>query len=612
MLKKLFPVEALMETIKRFPQSSILSLFLFLLTVAITNDILDQSDEKTIARLYVLGSFGFFWFGFVKLLSEGRDWSKLIQNALGYAGFVFVAGFVFLKSGQELVWFMAPLAPALLVGIGFAPYSKNNDDLSLWFYNRQTWQGVAIAILAALIWFGGIAGALASIQYLFGLKIHGEIYADIWAFTAFLFGPIYALSWIPQQYKFTEDDCHAPPQLSFMLNWVLAPLVAVYLLILYAYFVKIGLSQELPKGQLAYMITTFGGIGIITYLGGWPLREKGTPLLQAFYKVFFPALLMPVAVMAYAIYLRVDQYGLTEPRIIIIWTTLWMGVLAIAYSIKKWPLRYIPMSLAAVLVINAVGPLNISSLAVSSQFSRLEQALSKNSLIANGKIQKAVQSVSLDDRKNISSTLDFLRQRQKLEILKKYIPDINLEKEKSGIYSRSNISEEIMRTHMGIKYLNSYERSHDNAYEDIYLSSPHKYKVHDVKGYDIILVNERVAFNLKDEDRDQSEKLWSYSYAKAQPSDPAHQIDAYYQNQKLHIGLKNKGVISFDLTNFAREFYEREGTKNQSLMMLEKSENGIRVKILLNNVTLRFESEEGAEKQSAKIRNFGFTAFIGE
>ena len=337
---------------------------------------------------------------------DRADW------VITFAGFIMtVALFVFEEFLPSRMFFFIP---ALLLIITFAPFiQRKRDDLSFWFYNRLTWFGVAVALIGSMLMFGGAAAAVGSVDYLFGVDIDGDVYAYLFSFAAIILGPLYALSWIPKKFNYTEEDCNDPPGLGFIVNWILAPLVIVYMAILYAYFAKILVTQDVPRGQLALMIAGFGGAGVITYLVAYAMRERGGAMLKLVMKYFFPALLIPVLMQAYSIFLRVEQYGMTEKRYIIIVAALWFAFLAIGFTLKRLPLRAITMSLCGLLLIASWGPLSAISVSVWDQSRRLDAVLQSNNLIEDGKLVKAKSDISFEDRKTISSIVEYLGQKEK-------------------------------------------------------------------------------------------------------------------------------------------------------------------------------------------------------
>jgi len=595
LFKKLFPVDDLRRTVRRFPGSAVCSFTLFILVLLSIHEIIDL-DENVFSRILVILVYGFFWFGLARLLVEGKSWSLNRERLLGYGGFAVLAAFVFIGSGFSLVWLLVLMIPALLLGISVGPYVESDDNLSFWFYNRQIWQGAGVAIAAGLLWGAGISAALGSIRYLFEVKIGPEIYRDIWVFAMTVFAPLYALSWVPEKYKYSEEDCHAPPQLSFMINWVFAPLVVVYMLILYAYFIKIALVGELPRGQLSYMITAFGGVGVLTYLAGWPLRETGGPLLKPIYKVFFPALFIPVGMQAISIYLRLDQYGVTEQRYLVALSTVWFALLAVGYTFKKPSLKFITGSLALMLLVAALGPLSAPNVSERSQMGRLEALLVANDILVDEKIVKTEKTISFEDRKSISSILDFLRERKKLDRLKLWLPG---SPEGSFVpYPRE------MTKKMGFEFVGSYQRKQGRASENVRLNAPNKMKVTNVSGYKLFLNSQYVSLHWSRQDREPPTRRWALK------SDDHEKVVAYYENDKLYVGLYGRDLVAFDVVRFAFEEFERDPSDVRRHMVLEKAQGDLRVRLIFNHINLRRDIVQGEEDAPYKLNDFSFKALI--
>jgi len=104
----------------------------------------------------------------------------------------------------------------------------------------------------------GVSFILLSIRYLFEIKISSDTYRDMWIICWGVFFPIYILSNISRQFDYKNDGCDFPKGVNFIANYILAPLVFVYMAILYTYFIKIIVQWELPRGNLGWLITSFG------------------------------------------------------------------------------------------------------------------------------------------------------------------------------------------------------------------------------------------------------------------------------------------------------------------------------------------------------------------
>ena len=408
-INRFFSVEVLKETVQRFPLSVLCMLGTFVVALAEIHEIVDLDDD-TMGRLVLISSSLYLWFGISRLISEGKQVSGAIGKALPY---VVAAGIIALFALSPLYWVHYFLVlPALLLGVTIAPYLSGDDDGSFWQFNRNLWLGVAISFLAAWLFCGGLMMALGAIDHLFSVNVPDELYADIGVFALTILGPIYALSRVPAKFDYSEDKIEAPVGLRFIANWVSVPIVFIYLLILYAYFIKILVTGEVPNGYLAYMITGFVGSGVLTYLIAWPLRgrEGGLPQLQLFYKIFFPALFVPVGFHFFAIWERIGAYGITEQRYVLMISAFWFLIIAIARSLPSIPLKVIPASLCVLLALASFGPWGAVSVSGQSQFGRLENLLNKHELLEDGQVVKFVEGheISFEDRLSISSILDYM------------------------------------------------------------------------------------------------------------------------------------------------------------------------------------------------------------
>ncbi len=582
--KKLLPVDDLKKTILRFPHAAFCSLALFCVVLWLIHGDVKGLDAKVIFRFIALFSYGFFWFCLSRLVMEGGR-SILLQRAVSYGVFAALAGLIFLGSGISLVWFLGLMVPALLLGISVGPYIRSSDSLSLWFYNRQTWQGVLISIFAGMIWAAGVSAALLSIRYLFDIEIDHKIYADIWCLSMFAFAPLYALSWIPEKYSYTEEDCHAPPQLSFVLNWVLAPLIMVYMLILYAYFVKIVLIGEIPRGQLAYMIIVFGGAGVVTYLGGWPLRESGGALLRLIYKVFFPALFVPAGMLAYAAYLRIEQYGFTEQRYLLVLVALWFALLAVVYTFRKPPLKIISGSLCVLLLVAAIGPLSAPNIAAYSQVVRLKEVLLANNILVGGYITELEDTPSIEVRREISSMLRFLGKREQMDRVRPWLKDVVKDESVPTLRALTKL--------MGFEFEGRrYYGGKKLAEDALYLRGVHRVEILDVSGFKYFF--DGVYANLRKVD------VWEHSW----DVDPL--VTAHFQEKKLVVSVEGHGEVSFDLYEYALLENEKKTEKKVRDMQLDKVSGDVHVRLIFSSINLGRKSPD----EDYQVRGFNFKTLV--
>ena len=99
------------------------------------------------------------------------------------------------------------------------------------------------------------------------------------------------------------------------MQYVLLPLVGIYLVILYAYGLKILFQWNWPQGWVSQLVLWYSVVSILSILLLWPLREKAdSGWIKSFTSWFF-RLLIPLLVMLFlAIFERIGDYGLTVNR----------------------------------------------------------------------------------------------------------------------------------------------------------------------------------------------------------------------------------------------------------------------------------------------------------
>lgn len=576
MLKKfsfLIPVEGFRQTLKRFPLSSACSLALLVIAFLFIHEVLDE-DNELIGKFSVALGLGYFWFGAFKLYCESRGLSDLKYYAISLSVFSVLTAWIIY--GED--WFsILMLVPVLFLMISYAPYLRVKDNLSVWFYNKQTWYGVSLSILAGLLWGGGISASLATVHVLFDVDINSKVYADLWSVALIVFAPLYALSWLPESFKFTREDCHAPQQLAFMLNWVLAPLMVIYTLILYAYFVKILGQAEFPRGHLTYMITSYAGIGVLTYMMGYPLREEGGAVfLKLFFKFFFPALIVPLGMMAVAIHMRIDQYGMTISRYYVVLAGLWLLILAVLFTFhqirkKEVPLQIIPLLLSVFLFVTAFGPWDAREVSARDQFARLTNILIKTKILQDGKITKAQEGVTFEQREVISSTLEYLNDVDHEDMLKSMLPDKY--KDDKNIYASN-----VMKNEMGLEYISKYDLRYNSGHNSEFFNYNFtgQSKGMSVREYDYLTGSRYLYF--KDDGVIQNTTLDFHIEGNSR------NILLSGSKENLKITLDNNIEMDFDLQTLSRDVLSKPDFNKAQPVYLEQEKSGSRVKVLFSSI----------------------------
>ncbi len=407
---------------QRFPIAMVLLLTLNVMVLVENHDLFDFT-KTTLTQVIGLLITSALWSISVRLYTESNSISKLQSNLVTLLPIFFFAWIIIVPNITILT--VSSLVFSLVLSITFSAYVfRQHDNASFWYFNYQVMIGVCFGLLAALIFCGGVSLILISIGYLFSVDIDSIVYMDVWSIGMLLFAPLYLIVAIPQQFDYPREECEFPNGVRFIQQYVLTPLAVVYLIILYAYFIKIIFVQELPQNHLGKMISTFGVIGIISHIFMYPVYHSGK-VMNWFYRIFYYAMFMPILMLFYAISIRIKEYGVTELRYLIVLCAVWFLLLSAMYLIqrKNFKLLNTTAILAVLMMIASAGPWSLQNLPVKDQFDRLITTLEKNQLLVDGNYVKPATSLAFELRKDISSSMRFLISHGQSDAIKPWFPN---------------------------------------------------------------------------------------------------------------------------------------------------------------------------------------------
>ena len=166
-----------------------------------------------------------------------------------------------------------------------------------------------------------------------------------------------------------------PKGLKAFTQFVLIPLVLIYLIILWAYETKILLTANLPKGWVSILILVFSVLGILAMLLVYPLRNKENHAwIKQLWKWYFRLIIPLIGLLYWAILYRINLYGFTVGRYYVLLLALWLTAITV-YSIIKpnYHIKIIPISLAIVGFISLYGPQSAANISKVSQQNRVAE-----------------------------------------------------------------------------------------------------------------------------------------------------------------------------------------------------------------------------------------------
>ncbi|MES2732976.1 MAG: DUF4153 domain-containing protein [Bacteroidota bacterium] len=307
--------------------------------------------------------------------------------------------------------------------VAFCPYSPKSEANSFWQYNKRLFLRILLAALYSLVLYGGMALALLAIDKLFDIRIQSEWYATLAAMVLGVFNTCFFLAGVPHPEDSLENTDAYPKGLLLFTQFVLLPLVTVYLTILYFYSGKILILQTLPKGWVSYLVLGFSIAGILSLLLIHPIRTReGNRWIQTFGRWFYIALFPLIVLLFVAISERLSAYGITENRYFVLLLACWLLSIALYMLLSTQKnIYWIPLTLSVLAFLSSFGPWGAFSVAERSQLNRLDALLRKHKLLQKGKIAGVGKKIPFEEYNHISSLIDFFVERGKgEEILQPY------------------------------------------------------------------------------------------------------------------------------------------------------------------------------------------------
>jgi len=397
------------------------------------------------------------------IFSESRKHKKLIQLIIQITGIILLTVYFFTLSPVENIYdiaryFLYVIAFHLLVSFSQFLFSKNNDLMDFWNFNQRIFLRIILSGLYTIVLYGGLAIALLAFDKLFEMDIAGKRYAQLFFLLAGVFNTWFFCSGVPELNENNKNEFLYPNGLKVFTQFILLPIVVIYVLILYLYLFKILFSWSLPLGWVSYLVIGFSTAGIFSLLLIYPLKEK-IQWIKIFSKLFFIALIPQIILLFISITRRTSEYGITERRYYVYVLAGWLAITTIFYIINNFKnIKYIPISLCLIAILTSFGPWGAFSLSINSQVNRLEEILTKNNLLQNNKIIKASNDISEEENRDVHSILNFLIERNKLDEIQKWF-DVNLQEliTKEPDTGKQNIylsKEEKIINYIGLKSIN--------------------------------------------------------------------------------------------------------------------------------------------------------------
>ena len=396
----------------------------------------NRLDEFIVAKLAICSSLGIAILFSVKMLSQ-RIKREFLWSAMGIL--ILVGYYFILPSNKDdfdevYAYVLLPTVVLVHLFVSFAAFILSNSETKFWQYNKNLFINFILSLLFTGVLTLGVVLALLAVQNLFAIDLDEKLYGETALFLGIFGNTLIFLLFNGNGIDDLENDTQYPVVLKFFTQFILIPLLLLYVVILYFYAAKILISWELPQGWVSYLILAYALLGILALLLVHPLRnDSGRSWVRIFSTAFYYSLIPLIILLFTAIFTRILEYGYTEPRYYVLLLAVWLLTIQLYFIFyKKTTIKFIPMSLFAFGIFALVFPfLNSFSVAIRSQKNQLENILVSNNLLKEGTINFD-KEISDTTMRSIVDKYEFLSIRNQQDYLNGFLPDTLVNKERYG------------------------------------------------------------------------------------------------------------------------------------------------------------------------------------
>lgn len=480
------------------------------------------------------------------------------------------------------------LSLSMHLWVAFAPFVRYREIQGFWQYNKSLFIRFLTAVLYSGVLFAGLSLAIFAVDQLFDVRMDNDIYARLWILIATIFNTWFFLSDMPNELDELNNSADYPNGLRLFTQFVLLPLVTIYLSILYVYMFKIMLTANWPKGWVAYLVIGFSTAGILALLLVWPLQSNDRfKWIKVYVKYFFMALFPLIIMLGFAIYIRVRDYGITENRYFIIVLALWLFGNALYFLLSTVKnIKVIPMSLFFVALLSGFGSWSAFTVSKNSQSKRLLSIVEKYKMLENNKIVPIKNTVVMSDSDliELSSITYYLANSHGSEAIQPFVTwDVDSLIKKGGRY---NAAQNIVAS-WNLKYKNYYESSSvpttSFSYERTYEPN-----ILNVEGYSYYFSKEFYGS--------------SGDFEKTMDLDSNLDLSIRFDDKDFYLKMQSekRPELVFELNDLFKNLYAKYSDSNASVspdeMTVFKENEAIKCKVVFRTFSGKFKSKEELEE----------------
>ncbi|HND46254.1 MAG TPA: DUF4153 domain-containing protein, partial [Chitinophagales bacterium] len=246
--------------------SSFIMALITIIHITIFNFSKDDSLKFLLVKLILVAGLGISLNFALKLLAQRVQQSKMIE----YLGILILIGFYFILPKNEVdfnefyAFILIPIYILSHLLVAFIAFTKKeNLEFSFWQFNKNLFVNFFLTLVFVSVLIIGTELAILAIDNLFEIHFDSDVYWKIFLFILIFGSTFIFLSFCESGLSSIEKEDEYPIILQFFTQYILIPLLFLYVVILYVYLAKIILTWELPRGWVSYLILAYSSVGIL-------------------------------------------------------------------------------------------------------------------------------------------------------------------------------------------------------------------------------------------------------------------------------------------------------------------------------------------------------------
>jgi len=477
--------QSIIDTLKRFPMASF-SAFIFTIIIISLIELDPYHRDSAVVimanKIAFVASLGIILFPTLRLF-----WANPVMTILGIG---LLAGYYYIlptdidtANGNIFFRHMLLILATFLMFIWTPFINVKISNKNIWEWTQNFILILLSTVVFSFLLYAGISLALFAIERLFAIDIPARRYAQLAVLVFGIYGVNLFLSQIPKYIILLQVRTYTKAEEIFA-KYVLTYLTIGYFLIIFVYSAKILITMQWPTGIVAWISIIFSVVAITTYLFWTPLwYEENTK----FKRFIWLAVLFQTIMLGLSIWMRIDEYGITESRYFIALFGSWLILMSLYFIlIKNASYKWLFVTLTILLVGSQFGKYSATEVSKKNQLDRLQRLIDSSYPI----------SPSLDNKtkKSIYSTIEYLYRQHGIDSLERVIPNI-VDKYSDLNSSTAQYFPKFATKELGLGDIPLIDR------QDKFISIPKPRKVIDVKGYKYLvnihyMQNQKEIYNL--------------------------------------------------------------------------------------------------------------------